>query len=362
MNKSEMKRKRKQRKILLTIIMILFTGIVLTASTYAWFTSNQTVTVDSIDVNVAATDGLQISVDAQDWKAIVTAADIKSATWSGVTNQMPTGSMYPVSTVGQIDGATGFMNFYKGTIDTSETKDETGTFASILTAVKDTEDTDPDTNGNFAAFDLFFQTANDVKLYLKGDSGVIAKGEDSTDTIQNAARVAFVVQGAVDTTANPTSALALKAPAQADYSTPTTVGETQVDNVYFWEPNFDVHSAEAINHASIVYGIGGLSQTGASRLSYYGVKAPIAKGNNIKLAETNGTNTDVNYFKEISSPEIQTAKGNTEDKFAFNLTAGVTKVRVYMWVEGQDVDCEDNASGGSITYNLKFTVKQPSNS
>ena len=27
-----------------------------------------------------------------------------------------------------------------------------------------------------------------------------------------------------------------------------------------------------------------------------------------------------------------------------------------MWVEGQDVDCENNASGSSLAYNLQFSV------
>ena len=38
MKKSESKNNRKRRRILLAFIMILFTGIILTASTYAWFT------------------------------------------------------------------------------------------------------------------------------------------------------------------------------------------------------------------------------------------------------------------------------------------------------------------------------------
>ena len=46
------------------------------------------------------------------------------------------------------------------------------------------------------------------------------------------------------------------------------------------------------------------------------------------------------------------------DRFAFlSLTSGITKVRIYMWIEGQDVDCENNASGGSITYNLQITTE-----
>ena len=27
-----------------------------------------------------------------------------------------------------------------------------------------------------------------------------------------------------------------------------------------------------------------------------------------------------------------------------------------MWIEGQDVDCENNASGTDISYNLQFTI------
>ena len=55
MKKSQSKQNRRRKGILLAIIMILFTGVVLTASTYAWFTANRSVTVESIDVNVQAT-------------------------------------------------------------------------------------------------------------------------------------------------------------------------------------------------------------------------------------------------------------------------------------------------------------------
>ena len=32
------------------------------------------------------------------------------------------------------------------------------------------------------------------------------------------------------------------------------------------------------------------------------------------------------------------------------------KIRIYMWLEGQDVDCEDNASYGDISFKLEFTT------
>ena len=42
---------------------------------------------------------------------------------------------------------------------------------------------------------------------------------------------------------------------------------------------------------------------------------------------------------------------------AFDLPEGVTKIRFYMWIEGQDVDCENGASGGGISFNLGFTTQ-----
>jgi len=42
----------------------------------------------------------------------------------------------------------------------------------------------------------------------------------------------------------------------------------------------------------------------------------------------------------------------------FELRPGITKFRIYIWIEGQDVDCEDNASLGDINVNLQITTVQ----
>ena len=38
------------------------------------------------------------------------------------------------------------------------------------------------------------------------------------------------------------------------------------------------------------------------------------------------------------------------------LASGITKYRIYMWVEGQDIDCENFASGTYLQYNLSFSL------
>ena len=40
------------------------------------------------------------------------------------------------------------------------------------------------------------------------------------------------------------------------------------------------------------------------------------------------------------------------------LQAGVTKYRVYWWVEGQDVEAENNATGTAMRLNLEFAIKE----
>ena len=63
-------------------------------------------------------------------------------------------------------------------------------------------------------------------------------------------------------------------------------------------------------------------------------------------------------FKAVT-PNYTTVAGFSQYKQIFSLSAGITKVRIYMWVEGQDVDCENSASGGSITFDLKISTEDP---
>lgn len=319
------KSKRRDRKVLLAIIMILFVGIVLTASTYAWFTANRTVTVESIDVQVSTSQGLQISTDASNWKSIVTNADITGVSYSGALNQIPSGSntAKPVSTIGTVTN--GLMEMYKGTIDT-------GTGGGNILIAESSVETNG-TSGDFVAFDLYFQSSVAQTVYLTSNSSVVAKG--TSTGIQNAARVAFIKEGSVAYGSQPSAAQQIR-------------GEV---SKWIWEPNYDVHTAAAVNNALNVYEIT-TGQTNGTKLAYKGVKAPIAKANDIPLNSSNTT-----YFADVTTVgSVAAGIPTTTYLNAFDVAEGITKVRIYMWVEGQDVDCEDRASGGAITFNLQFSI------
>lgn len=331
MEKRNSKKRKKSKKIFIAILMILFTGVILTASTYAWFTANKTVTVSEIDVNVTTSQGLQISADAVKWKTVISNDDITGVTYDGSTNQLPgqTASIKPTSTVGEIDTATGFMKMFVGDV----TSDATGNY--ILTATQSIE-TKSTTTGDFVVFDLFFQTNAAATVYLTSNSTVGSVG--TATGIQNASRVGFVVQGHAAAGTDAATIRALK----SDGTVPAVI----------WEPNNDVHTAAAVKHAFDVYEIS-TQQAGAPKLAYKGVKKDISKTANIPL-----NSAETEYFADVTPNISTTVAGIPKEKYerVFDLEAGVTKVRIYMWVEGQDVDCEDNASGGSVAYNLQFST------
>ena len=331
MEKRNSKKRKKSKKIFIAILMILFTGVILTASTYAWFTANKTVTVSEIDVNVTTSEGLQISADAVNWKTVISNEDITGVTYEGSTNQLPgqTASIKPTSTVGEIDTATGFMKMFVGDVTSNASGDY------ILTATQSIE-TKSTTTGDFVVFDLFFQTNAAATVYLTSNSTVGSVG--TATGIQNASRVGFVVQGHAAAGTDAATIRALK----SDGTVPAVI----------WEPNNDVHTAAAVKHAFDVYE-SSTQQTGAPKLAYKGVKKDISKTANVLLKST-----ETEYFADVTPNISTTVDGIPTTKYerVFDLEAGVTKVRIYMWVEGQDVDCEDNASGGSVAYNLQFST------
>ena len=325
------KKSRKKKKKLSSLIALLVLAIVaLGTTTYAWFTSNRTVTISTLDVHVEAQNGLQISTDAATWKTVITNDDITTG-YGTDKNQLPA-SMEPVSTVGTLD-ENGLMEMYYGSIQSTED----GT--QILTATKTTES--KGAVGKFIVFDAFLKVEAESEIEMTSSSSVLPKNSLTDVGLQNAARVAFVIEGNLDVTANTSDIRGLK-----------TADST---NVHIWEPNFDVHTSAAVAAARDTYGIMTLTE-GADRIAYSGVKAEIAEDleTPVLLAKSDASNNPT-YF-DVVTVDYATVKDFETPVTVFTLQPGVTKVRVYMWIEGQDVDCENNASGTDISYNVQFSV------
>ena len=350
-------RREERRKRLRSLILLLFLTIVLlSTSTYAWFTSNRTVNINPIDVNVSTASGLQISTNASEWKTLITTTDITSVTgYQNNLNQLPS-LLSPVSTAGLPVSNTGYLDFYIGTV----AGDDTNGGAMSLTAVQSQQEIGQSaaagTSGDFIAFDIFLKVDIASDIYLDLGSGVTVTSNQVDKGLQYASRYAFVIEGTVAGTDSAANAQALH-------------GATAV---YVIEPNYDGHTSTGVNNASTYYGISTTAATsGVAAVSYVGVKAAISTP--IELHATNtGATYDSNKFAPITNlyrtnvaystadaSNYAAYKGNTAESHylnVFSLPAGITKVRVYMWIEGQDVDCENAASGAYLTYKIGLTL------
>ena len=326
-----MSKRREKKNLKSSLLVLLLIAILLIASTYAWFTANTTVTISSLDVNVQASNGLQISTDAVSWKATLTAADITAAkgTVDGSVNLIP-GEMVPVSTDGSV--TSGLLNMYQGTMAPID-----GDYK--LTAAKLEDATQ--TNG-YIVFDIYLKADSDMTLTLAGEStvapAIIGDAPAVDKGLQNAARVAFVNEGhfaSTDEVSNITASM-------------------KGNSSLIWEPNADSHTEEAITASTIYNGLAPVVDGNGTAIKYYGVKATIDEEN--AIPRTNIYQENATYLGKVTTTPTY---DNSETANFIQLTAGITKFRVYMWIEGQDVDCDNSASGTDIAYNIQFDAVIP---
>ena len=319
-----MEKKNKKKKNLSSLILLLvFSVVLLGTSTYAWFTSNKNVSIEGIDVKVTTSSGLLVSADAINWKTTISNVDLTSATWTGVKNQLP-GTITNTTTGKTMDAdETGFLDMYDGEVvsDAGELKLSTKKAAAEANGA----------TGNYVAFDVFFKTETAGQIYLTTSAGVTKDATSEDKGLKNASRVAFVTEGTKPADTVLTDIYGLNGANEA--------------NVTVWEPNFDAHTSYGVTQASSVYGNNTLTASeGNAKVAYKGVKAEVDKklltyeDDNYVTVETVGTKATPDAYTGI-----------------FTLPVGVTKIRVYFWVEGQDVDCENNSSGTGISLNISLS-------
>ena len=111
-----------------------------------------------------------------------------------------------------------------------------------------------------------------------------------------------------------------------------------------WEPHSDVHTEEGIHRALVYYDkIIGLGP-GEEILSYRGVKKDITKKDKVLL-----TSRSNDYFSTISP------KNNENGLDCFAIKKGITDIEVYLWIESQDVDYDENFDFQRLQLSLQFS-------
>lgn len=301
----------KKRRILLALIMLIISGISLTTATYAWFTANSNVKVEEMQLKATASGGIQISANAKDWSDQVSLTDLKAITGNLIPDTSTTvKSLMPVTTIGS--QTQGQFDFFLGTLD------DAGAQVKLTTE-------NQTTSTNLIAFDLYFYSATPQTLYFNNTTSVSA---DSAN-LEYSMRLGFLHQGN-DPTATTDTALGLKQGTSASQK--------------IWEPYANKHTNYAINM---------LGAKDNTPQPYMGGKADTA-------GAYVATDADA-YFSTVTTIQTTDAQAYPDSTLAsWSLAAGINKFRIYIWIEGQDVDCEDTASlGTGLKVNLGFTIKDP---
>lgn len=317
-----MKNTIKKRAFVSAIAMLIVSAIVLTSSTFAWFSMSKEASVESLDLTVSSPEGIQISANASAWTASLTPEqifDIDADTTSrydayeGNNNLYPA-DLIPVSSAFRAGAsATGYANFYKATLNDAG--------MATITSVSQTKAQQD--NAGLIAFDLFFKVASATPVYFNQSTFT----DNSNSKILSALRVAFTPLGTVAIGSDAASAQALNSFASG------------TKNVIY-----EVKSLERSDDAA-ANGVAAGALTTKGLVSNNG-------GNQVTTA--NGVITNTAVANDITGTLVTDQTAATSK--VFNLSAGITKMRVYIWVEGNDVDCLNSVAGAALTANLKFTI------
>ena len=212
--------------------------------------------------------------------------------------------------------------------------------------------------GHFIGFDLFFKTNFPIELHLDETADAVDNAGDTSPNknkgMENAARIGFVNQGEVLLSSGLTGT-ALSTAAQ----TLKYVTDQNGTNITVWEPNFDHHTPATKQDVQNMFAIPIGDPMWGSRLDYDGIREIIPIATPILLKQANVTGDGIrstNYFRNIPVSQVVTTQKGTPRASTVDTTirlnAGITKFRIYMWLEGQDYDCGDTASGSNVKFDL----------
>ena len=390
MAKRNQKHEKRVKKL---IVICMLSAIILTVSTYAWFIGMQTVSVNAFEVNIAAADGLALSVDGVNFSDTVTINGTTenqeeiASEYASNTNSWT--SLEPISTIGEMNNATNgsrMIIYEKSSLTASA-----GGYRLLSEQLQnyDADDSSVTEADGYVAFDLFiknlsgeaYYTENNVNneeaVYLTLESSVTVGTSGVEDTgIENSVRVAFAQIGRVKSDAQ---TAAIQGITCSDDSTNGVTGICR--NATIWEPNDTNHVANALSWYSNSCKARTASSTfnGACKElkdgEFYETYAVAKTITEVISDENRNYEVDVydgiyntyqesvtdGYLKNVDTitDSEKTYTGSSRPEFMTLAPNSITKVRVYVYIEGQDIDNYDFASlGKAISVNFGFTKER----
>ncbi len=330
------KQKIKTRKNLKTLFFISFVSAILfLVSTYAWLSSALNVKINFFEMEVSSTSGLFISLDGVDFTDSVVISmdsiimDLKE-TYPNHTNQWSY-ALWPVSTRGIPSPNHDKFEIFMGDLIRTRERNPNGTAKRLLNVIKADQNKAYAAN-YFVAFDIFLKNTTGSpfpdNLYFE-ESTMIDFREDTPDDVReamhgiiNSLRIGVVKIGTV--------------PHNSSLSEIQNVKCNNNCEMVIYEPNSTVHSSESIEIAEN-YGIKLIDG------QYIPTYAMIKEGD--RLEHTNGhEGTEIPLDDEYFAYQHTITDFNAP---IFQVPNAITKARVYIWVEGQDIDSLETLSKGT---------------
>ena len=415
-----MKKKQKikrSKKIRNTVVVCSLFAILLSASTYAWFIGMKTVSVDKFDIDIATTEGLFLSMNGKDWSYSLNPSDEENyPSYANNANTWAPDGLIPMSTVGDMDATSSRMKLYQK----ASLSAVTGGYRFLASRVdnhstKNAGGIEYNEGKGYVAFDLFIKNLsgeayyeqnnplNEEAIYLTYNSEVKVSdnGGVANTGIENSVRVGIVQIGRVigDGSASVDAITKITCAGGGEGADKVT-GICR--NAQIWEPNDTKHVQNAINW----YDESCLVRDGEdvnSKDSYdteetdtcsavengtayktYAISRDLGVGDNVNIydglnynkyeantmayedylaAEADGDNGEKTSAKLVDFPyftdTMKMDNGNARKTFMTLAPNSITKVRVYIWIEGQDVDNYDFAQlGKQISINFGFTKER----
>lgn len=318
-----MNRKNKKRAFITSIIMLLISAIVLTSSTFAWFVMGDKAAINEMDIKLYSSEGIQISANATDpsWRQMLTLDNLFNTdeaindpvldAYAGNRNMLPE-YIIPASSSFNSFGDFGYPNFYRASVE----GDGSTSVAKVVEAY------DAADEAGIVAFDIFIKTSvpQTIDFSTTEIKEIVSEGGESLDPL-TAIRYAFVPMGnaAIGTAAGTCQ--------QLQNASAAKVTITEADSL-----------ARSKDSAAV-----GNSTGHQTTAPLNGASATTADMTNVILSTDTAAPQGKVYWSDDATK-------------TFDLDAGITKIRVYIWAEGNDIDCRDSIASSELSVAFKFAV------
>lgn len=310
-------KKLKKRSFVGAIALLVISAITLTTSTFAWFSMGEEAKIETMELTVSSSDGFEISANANTngWTSTLTPAEIFNLSEGDRnfttkdsymvadvdTNYLPA-MLRPVSCA--FGGNT--ADFYSSNFAAGSTEGP----ISQTTGGQDAADA-----AGFVAFDLYIKSgfAAEQNLYFNQSE---FKETDNNATLDkhaiSALRVAFAYYGS-NTDASAAKAL------------------STMQSAVVYEPASTVASDGSTKSAETTYYVNGAG-TGLTKAA--------------KTFAQSNSNIVASSAREVAD--------NDANNQYITVQPGINKFRVFIWVEGNDMDCIDDIASDELSATFRF--------